>query len=185
MASYVVSGSEPDQRVLSAIIKRLLPGQNIVVADGGGKSNGISLARSLLVARRQPVAFAVSAHTRDPDLIREQQQNVDMLLGLVADASSWAAVLFVPELEGCLFRDPAFARRLFGKPLSDHQRDLAEYDPRRVFRDLAAKHWKTEDAERSVLLEHLAELDLAPLAKDPAIATLVAFLTRVSERSAA
>jgi hypothetical protein len=185
MASYVVSESEPDQRILSAVVKRLLPGQNVVVADGDGKSNGISLARSLLVARRQPVAFAVGAHTQDPDLLREQQQSIDMLLNLVADPSSWAAILFVPELERCFFRDPGFSARLFGGPLSDRQRDLAEYDPRRVLRELAGERWGTEDPDHAVLLEHLAGHDLAPLADDPGIATLVRFLDGVSKRSAA
>jgi hypothetical protein len=185
MASYVVSESKADQQILSAIVKRLLPGQNIVVADGDGKSNGISLARSLLVARRQPVAFAVGAHTLDPDLIREQRQSDQMLLDLVADQNSWIAVLFEPELEGCFFRDDVFTERLFGGQISERQRDLAAYDPRRVLRELSLERWGTEDKGRSVLLAHLAKHDLAPLERDPAIESLVRFLDGVSKRSAA
>lgn len=107
MTNYVVTEGSRDVEILSAVARQFLPGRRIVFVDGQGKSNAVSLARSLLSARKQPVAFVVDADTVDRDLIHEQRQTLESLLGLVAVRSLWTAALFEPTLERCLFRDLA------------------------------------------------------------------------------
>jgi hypothetical protein len=185
MTTYVVTEGKLDEQILSAVIGQLMPGRSIVVVTGGGKSNAVSLARSLLAVRKEPVAFVVDADTVDPALIQEQRQSFESLLGLVAGRGTWMVALFVPELERCLFRDIGFAERLFGGPLSEHQRVLAEYDPRRVLKELSRERWHTEDKDHAELLKHLSRGDLAPLTEEPALRDMLKFLEEVSERSAA
>jgi len=185
MTSYVVTEGRFDEQILSAVAAQLLPGRHVVFVDGKGKSNAISLARSLLSARKQPVAFMVDADTVDSNLIQEQRQSFESLLGLVALRSLWTVGLFEPELERCLFRDPSFAERLFGGPLSERHCILSEYAPRRVLGELSRERWRTEDKDRSELLRRLAQEDLTPLTKEPAVSDMLAFLGKVGERSAA
>jgi hypothetical protein len=185
VTSYVVTEGKLDEQILSMIAKQFLPGRNIVFVDGKGRSNAISLARSLLSARKEPVAFVVDADTVNPGLIEEQRQSFESLLGLVAVRSLWMVALFEPELERCLFRDPSFAERLFGGALSERQRALVDYDPKRVVMELSRERWGTEDRDHTELLRRLSQEDLAPLKEEPAIADLLRFLERVSERSAA
>ena len=185
MTSYVVTEGRLGEEILSAVVQQLLPGKHVVCVDGKGRSHAISLARSLLSVRRQPVAFMVDARTVDRALIQEQKQSFESLLGLVAPASLWKVALFEPELERCLFRDLGFAERLFGGPLSERHRLLCEYDPRRVVRELSRERWHTEDQDSTELLRCLAAEDLAPLAAEPAIHLMLAFLSEVNQRSAA
>ncbi len=184
MTNYVVTEGSRDVEILSAVARQFLPGRRIVFVDGQGKSNAVSLARSLLSARKQPVAFVVDADTVDRDLIHEQRQTLESLLGLVAVRSLWTAALFEPTLERCLFRDLGFAERLFGGLLSERQRVLAEYDPRRLLQELSRERWHTEDKEHAELLRRLSQHDLTPLTEEPAIRDMVKFLEKAGDLSA-
>lgn len=188
MKSYVVVEGKLDVDILSAVKRSVAPGIDVVFVDGKGKSNAVSLARSLLVARKCPVALVVDADTVNPNLVQEQRQGFESLLGLVAPRDLWAVVMFEPEIERCLFRDPGFTERLFGDPLSERDRVLAEYNPRRALYELAVGRWGVGDGKQAIhgeLVRRLGLLDLKALAEDPAVKELLAFVQGVSARSAA
>jgi hypothetical protein len=126
----------------------------------------------------------LDAGTLNPDLVHEQRAGLSTLLGLVAAPGMWKVALFEPALERCVFRDAAFAERLFGGSLSKRQRVLAEYDPKRALAELSQERWgSTED--RAELVRRLAGGDLTPLTEEPALREIVEFLREASARSAA
>ncbi len=184
MTCYVVTEGKSDEQVLAFVVAQLCPGRNIVVTAGGGKSSAVSLARSLLSVRKEPLALTLDADTLDPDLLHEQRAGLETLLGLVAPPGLWKVALFQPTLERCFFRDAGFAERFFEGPLSERHRVLAEYDPKRALAELSRERWHAEPSSAE-LLARLGRQDLAPLTQEPALREMLAFLEAASERSAA
>jgi len=183
MKSYVVVEGSFDAKLIATLIKEFLPGQEVVVAEAGGKSSAVSLARSLLVTRHLPVLLAVDADTVDPQSVRENKQNLESLLGMVADPGLWRVVLFEPEIEVTLLSNLRFAETLFEAKLTREQKALIHYDPKRVLAELSREHWNLENG--SSIVQRLADLDLKPLAEAPAIREILEFLTVTHQRSAA
>ncbi|TKD08940.1 hypothetical protein [Polyangium fumosum] len=179
MKSHVViEGGRFDRDLVKLFVDEMLPGLDIQVDDAGGKSNTISLARTMLRESPEPLALVIDADTVKPDLIRQQRQELETALGLVADPSLWTVALFEPEIERCFFRNIPFLEDILGKKLTDVQRALSEYDPPRVLREL-------EPGYKKVLLGKLAGKSLAPLKDDPALRQVCDFLENAHRRAAA
>ncbi len=183
MKSYVVVEGTFDAELMTRLVAAFLPGQEVVVAEAGGRSSAVSLARSLLVTRNRPVLLAVDADTIDPQATRETKQDLDSLFGMAADPSLWRVVLFEPVIEVTLLSDVRFAEVLFKAKLTPEQRALIRYDPKRVLAELSRRHWNSENG--SLVVQRLAGLDLTPLAETPAIREILEFLTVAGQRSAA
>lgn len=183
MKSYVVVEGAFDAALVSTVIERFLPEQEIIVTEAGGKSSVVSLARSLLLTRKCPVILAVDADTVDQQAINEHTQDLKALLGMTADPSLWKVVLFVPAIEVTILQDMQFAETLFNGKLTPVQRALIPYDPKRVLRELTREYWSTENG--SDVIRRLSDLDLTPLKEAPAIREILDFLAAVRHRQAA
>jgi hypothetical protein len=179
MKSHIVTEGGPfDRDILKAFVQDVLPDLDVRVVAAGGKSNTISLARTMLRESREPLALVVDADTIHADLVREQRQELETALGLVADPSLWTVALFEPAIERCFFRNIPFLEDLLGKKLTDVQRALSEYDPRRVLSELESDY-------RTTLPRRLMGKSLAPLKDDPTLRQVCVFLEDAHRRAAA
>jgi hypothetical protein len=177
--SFIVTeGGKFEEWLVAAFVKEMLPDLKVRVVAAGGRSNASSLASSVLLETREPVALVLNAHTVDPDLLRIQRQESEMLLDLAAHSSLWTVALFEPEIERCFFRRIDFVEELLGAKLTERQAALIEYDPKRILKEIAPDY-------RELLPQLLAGKSLAPLKEDPALRQVVDFLEEVHRRAAA
>src|SRR5437868_12251823 len=99
-------------------LRRVLPPEALKDAEvvtAGGSSGIPSLARSVLVRRKKPIAVVMDSDSLDPDVIEERQQSTEELIR-AADASIPVKVVSaVPEIEAWFFAAPEAIGRVLGK----------------------------------------------------------------------
>ncbi len=109
MAAYVVTQYPSDAEMLRRSLPPELLG-TIVFVPAGNLSDVKSLACSLIVARRIPVAVVLDAHTTDPELLCERQQGLDEVIGFVTSSVPFRVILVIPTIEEALY--PRLSDRL-------------------------------------------------------------------------
>ena len=117
-ASVRASG-RPERRSLPASnsTTELLSNAELVIA--GGRSGIPSLARSVLVRRKCPVAVVIDSDSVDPDVIEERQQSTEDVIR-AADASMPVKVVAaIPEIEAWFFASPEIIERMVGQKVSE------------------------------------------------------------------
>jgi predicted ATP-dependent endonuclease of OLD family len=124
MTVYIVTEGQSDADLLKRLMpKELLEGVTIVPA--GGLSSVKSLASSLLVRRRKPVAIVIDADSAEPELIQERRQSIEEVIESVAGGVPVKVVVAVPALDSPLPQNAAIAElRAFLRELQE--RSLAE-----------------------------------------------------------
>lgn len=131
MKVYLLVEGNSDQ----AFFQTLLPSdirQDTIVVPVGGRSNITSIARSLLVTKRRPLALVTDADTIEKDAIERRYQMLDELIGSATAGVPYKVILAVPEIESWYFKVPNVLERLSGKQLSSEQRELGELRPKEV-----------------------------------------------------
>jgi hypothetical protein len=105
-----------------AVLKVLLPNDILGTCDfvpAGGRSALSSIARTLLVKHRRPLALMFDTETLEASAIREAFSTMDQLLRAVAVKTPVVIIPCIPELEAIFFEAPATLKRLF--PQYDQQ----------------------------------------------------------------
>ena len=137
----------------AAFLRRILPQEVLSGAElvtAGGSSGIPSLARSLLVRRKRPVAIVMDSDSVDPDVIEERQQSTEDLVR-AADASIPVKVISaVPEIEAWLFVAPEMIERLVGKKVSAEWLSQGKRDPHGVLRRLAENNKRRWDIDEAI-----------------------------------
>lgn len=158
----------------AAFLHRILPQevlQDTEIISAGGNSGMSSLARSLLVRRKRPVAIVMDSDSLNPKVIEERHQTTEEFVR-AADASTPVKVIsVVPEIEAWFFATPGILEQLVGQQIPPDWLALGKRDPKAVLRQLAEKNqrkWdtdqainalKTEDIERIRAIPEVAELN--------------------------
>ena len=135
MKVYLLVEGNSDQ----ALFQRLLPPEiqpEITIVAAGGRSNITSIARSLMVTRRRPLALVADADTAEKDAIEQRFQILDELVRSVNAGIPYKIILAVPEIESWFFEVPELLERLSGKKLSPEQQELGELRPKEVLRQI-------------------------------------------------
>jgi hypothetical protein len=158
-------------------LRQILPQEvlrNAELVTAGGKSGVSSLARSVLVRRKRPVAVVMDSDSMDPEVIEEQQQSTEDLIR-AADASIPVKVISaVPEIEAWFFAAPEAIGRVLGEEVSAEWVSLGKRDPKGVLHQLASnsnKQWNTNQAIGS-----LDAHDIERIRAIPEVAELKTFL---------
>jgi hypothetical protein len=89
----------------AAVLKKILPKRSdndVKIVSGGGRYAAASMARSILVAREETVAFVMEAETDSERLIAEQRSSFNELLGQVAPEARFKVFMVVPDFETIL-----------------------------------------------------------------------------------
>ena len=115
-SAYVVVEGAADAEILRAVIDPELL-SDVEIVPAGGVAYVPSLARSLLVRRRVPVAIFVDSHSLDKGVITDRRTEFKGLLNAVAGRDSTEVVLAIPEMEAiffhCASRDQKSVRSSF------------------------------------------------------------------------
>ena len=173
MKAYVVVEGPSDASILQTVIPRELL-REIILTPGGGRSNIASIARTLLVSRRRPVAVFGDADTIDERLFHERIRSIKELLESVAAGLPTKVILVVPEIEILFFQAPRVLPRLFGDPLPEEVRQMAITQPKKALDCL----FKLSRGPNSIadLLHSFDHEELGSLRATPAVKELIEFL---------
>jgi hypothetical protein len=120
MSAWIVVEGEADL----AVVKTLLPDEIRAVSEliaVGGRSNISSVARTLLVKHKEPVAVVRDSDSLDPSTIREKYTTTEQLMRAVSGGIPFKVILCIPNLEAIFFEAPEILQRIFPKV------DLASY----------------------------------------------------------
>ena len=183
MNSYVVVEGKHDRLLWQVVMQTAYRAGPPQVVEGGGKYNAISLAETILFRRKLPVAFVADADTVDPGLAAQQRQEFRTLLRMAGPEELWCVELFMPEMERCFFAHPGLAATIFS--MDERALELAEYAPKKVFLQMARKHWGDQADPHERFLQRLSAEQRKLLAADSTIAAVLDFLQRAASRSAA
>jgi hypothetical protein len=129
MAAYVLTEGNSDTELLKKLLRPDLL-QGVELVNGRGVSSAVSLARSLLVTRRKPVALVIDADSTNRDVAQERQRSTQEVVSAVAPRVPVRIVVAVPEIEGLFFHDPKVIERLLGRPLRGEELALARVHPK-------------------------------------------------------
>ena len=148
------------------------------IVAAGGHSGIASLAPSVLVARRKPIAIVFDAGSTNPDVIEERRESTEELMHMYAGSTPVKVIAVVPEIEAWLFAAPeVIARALAGPVPSDDMVFLGKRDPKGVLQLLAEKNNTTWDSTRALGL--LDTYDIDRIRRLPEVNELDAFLKKV------
>ena len=170
---YVLTEGPSDMAFLRRVLsEETLSGVELV--NGGGSSGIPSLARTLLVSRKCPIAVVMDSDSLNPDVIEERRDSTAELIS-AADASIPVKVVAaVPEIEAWLLAAPASIERYFGQSVSEEWLALGKGDPRGALRWLAERSNKRWDINQAI--GGLDNQDIQRIRAVPEVAELSTFL---------
>lgn len=180
MIAYIITEEDFDRDLLQATLPAELINEVGIVSGGG---NYASLARSLIVRRKVPVALVLDADCVSEKLLAERQQGVDDLLRMVAGNTPTKVVLVVPEVENLLFTEVSVLSRLLGYDPPQEILASAEYRPEKALQTLLAHSKLVHD--KFDLLKRLTEEDLKILQKSSPMQELIRFLRGIRQEKQA
>jgi hypothetical protein len=155
-------------------LRRILPEEVLKDAElvnAGGEAGIPSLARSVLVFRRRPIAVLIDADSVEPDVIEERKQGLEDLIRAADGSIPVKVVTAVPKIESWFFTVPEVIERVLGEKVPSEWVPLGKRDPRGVLQQLAGnsnKKWDTNQAisaldgqeiERMRAIPEVAELN--------------------------
>ena len=152
------------------ILKKLLPAQvvdNVQFVIGQGRYSAQSLARSILAARRMPVALVLDADTTQPESVQEQYDFLQEALGQAAAGTPFGVFLAKPEIEILLLEVPQITNGV-----SQRELELAKFHPKKFLHLFNGV---------DNLLNQLNEKELETIRSHPLLVELVQFLSSVPE----
>ena len=101
-----------------SVLRALLPNEILDVCDlyvADERSALASVARTLLVKDRMPVAAVIDTKSLDPGVIWETVTTMKQLLEAAAAGTSYTVIYCVPELESIFFDDRIDLKKIFPK----------------------------------------------------------------------
>jgi hypothetical protein len=170
---YVLVEGKNDEAMLRRVLSEELL-EDVQLVNAGGSDSIPSLARSMLVRRRRPIAVLIDAHSLDPDVIDERQQGTEELIRAANSSIPVKVVTAIPEIEAWLLTTPETVARLVGQSVSQEWLDLGKRDPKHALTSMAAKanrKWDTDEAIKS-----LDERDIQLIRTIPEVVALSEFL---------
>jgi hypothetical protein len=128
-SAYVVTESERDAEILKSLLPKEVVKSTIFVA-GSGSYSAHSSARSLLIAKRRPVALVMNTNTTDEMTIQEQADFLREWVGKASGGVPFKVLLAVPEMEAVLTETPSLLASLTANGFSQMELDLAKLQPK-------------------------------------------------------
>lgn len=164
------------------LLRRILPPerlQGVELVAAGGRAGVASLARSVLVERRKPIAVLLDADSNDPDSIEERRASTEELIRAAGSGVPIKVVVAVPESEVWFFAVPAVIGRVLGATVSRDVIEMGKRDPKATLKRLGDTHHVNVTSQR--LASELSPADIEALRDLPEIRELTGFLASVTE----
>lgn len=135
MKTYIIVEGANDAHILRNILPpETLHSSHILV--GGGKSSSVSLARSLISDRGEPLLLVIDSDTVHHEAILEQEKEIRDLVGAVAINTPYEVLLAIPQLEVIFFQDIGVLASALQLSI-DHEAVInAAYEPQKVLNAL-------------------------------------------------
>lgn len=168
------------------ILKALLPAHSLVDVEcisGTERSSAISLARTILLSDRIPVALILDADTTNRSAIRQENAFLQMSLAEVSYGIQYAFFLAVPEIEIVFLEDWDFVGQQIGKQKQEFthfELEYAQLQPRKfLFSQLEDMPYPEALTQ---LLARMDERTIERIRQNPLVRDLNAFLLSVLEK---
>lgn len=130
----LVTESKIDAEIWSALLSiRGIEGVRVVGSDG--RSEAISRAHTILVAKRDPVALVLATDTHDPQVAESARANARHFVRMGAGDIPGEVFVVHPSCEALLLANEEILSEVFQQSLSEGERVRAEYEPRRVIEE--------------------------------------------------
>src|SRR5438270_13493128 len=123
MKAYVVVKGETQAAILRALLPASLL-EEAALVPAGERSTIVSVARTLLVTRRKPVALLRNSDSNDEGMIQERMQITKELLNMAAAGIPTRVIPLIPHMEAIFFQAPGLIEKLFGEPIPGEVRVL-------------------------------------------------------------
>jgi len=177
---YVVT----EGKLGAEILKRLLPEdilRNTKFIAGSGIYSAQSLACSILVAKRAPVALVVDADTKDRLTIRERGDFSNELLRRASPGIPFEVLLAIPVIEIVFLQDKSLLERLTHRNFTNLEWELAQFQPKEFLSHVLKEHSTGSNIE--VMFSELTEETIDVFQKHPLICELSKFLSSVIQHN--
>jgi len=173
---YVVVEGEMDAAILSRVLADQLSSGEAEIRAGLGRSSAVSLARTMLISRREALtALVLDADTTNPERVGEMEAELEGSLADVSRHERFGVFLLVPSIEACLFQDRDGLEEFFGSSLSSEELVQSRYDPKSVIQTRLSGLQKEYGPPAVQAI--LDRLDVRLLQSAAGILELVEFLT--------
>jgi hypothetical protein len=176
MKAYVVVRGTTDVAILRAVLPPDLLDE-VDTTPAGERSNLASVARTLLVTRRKPVAVLVNSDSTEEGIVQERFQLTQELVKAAAAGLPVRVILLVPHIEVIFFQAKGVLTRIYGDPLPQEVCLLARYSPREALERLFAQASGPDSLH--ALLDCLDDRAIAAIQATPPLRELIAFLRDV------
>jgi hypothetical protein len=166
----------------AAFLRRILPEEvlgNAELVTTGGRAGIPSLARSVLVRRKSPVAIVMDSDSIDPEVIEERQQSTEELIRAADISVPVKVVCAIPEIEAWFFVSRETVERVVGQKVSEEELFLGQRDPRGMLQRLAERGGRRWDIKRAI--SELDTSDVEQIRGIPEVGELSEFLLQVQK----
>lgn len=182
MKTYIVVEGSNDAEILRVILpSKTLRNSHILV--GGGKSSGVSLARSLISDRGDPLLLVMDADTVHHEAILEQEKELRELLGAVAIHTPYDVILAIPQLEVIFFQDLGVLANTLQLPIDHEVAVNGAYEPQKALNALF-KQSPYHIQSQGQFLQLLNDTTRHHIAQHPIIQKIVEFVSNAEIISA-
>jgi hypothetical protein len=147
----------------------------------GGKKAAHSLARTLQVQFKEPVALVIDADTYDLEAVNEDQSMYEAYLELTSYGIPFIVILMVPSIEAILFERPKVLETWLGRDLKPEDLVRGEYVPKVVLES----YLEGTSLEFSDLVFRIGEEQLQMLRSTQPIAKLGKFVREAAGQTVA
>src|SRR5262249_4915119 len=139
MKAYVVTQRGLPEELVPCLLPTGLQDE-VAIVSADDESDATSLARSLLVRRKVPVAMLLDAESISPRLVRQRTLELRALLPSVTAGGQAEVFLAAPELEAFFFQPPRLLERVLGLPIPETLQIFSEARPKEALNRLFAQH---------------------------------------------
>jgi len=174
--AYVVVEGMTDVAVVRAVLPPGLLGE-VTLAAAGDRSSVMSVARTILVTRRKPVAVLVDTDSVDEWIVQDRMQSTQELLRAVAGGIQTKVILLIPTIEASFFEAGDLITRLLGAPPTEELRWMARNNPKEALERLFSQSSGPKNIGQ--LLDRLDDAGMAALRATRPIQELITFLEGV------
>ncbi|MGB0383395.1 MAG: hypothetical protein ACPGWR_01105 [Ardenticatenaceae bacterium] len=173
--AYVVTENQVAAKILEGVLpKKIVESTSFVVRP----QSPTSTARSIVSAKRRPVALVMDTHTRHEGSIYEQEDLIRYISRSIAGIP-FELFFVIPELEIVFFQDRPLLEQLLQRKVTDVEWAVGHFQPQNSLSDLLKNGSQTLTHEE--LLDRLTDDMIEVLQQHYPVREISEFLCSVVE----
>ncbi|MCX7048617.1 MAG: hypothetical protein NTX50_24410 [Candidatus Sumerlaeota bacterium] len=174
--AYVVVAGETDEALMKSLLLPLVS-KDVKLISAEGRSSAMSLATSLLAAKKLPVALVVDSDTLNKSAIAEEKDFLQAMLRRGSSGTRYKVVMAVPTIEKLIIETPEAIHKLNnGKNLKGIEREYAEMNPKAMLEKITGSKWTPQNI--TLTMGKLSNSVRSRLSQHSLIREIVSFLPK-------